>query len=334
MRIILVGINFGNYEKRIVEVMRKQGHEVFYMYDTAPKYTFYLRTFGKNFAEKKNIDHQKRMLKEMGEGYDKVIVIVGRHLHNFFLDEIKEKNPGAEFSLYLWDDVKRVENYENSKQFYEKTYSFDLKDCKEYGFQHLPLFFSIRPEGNMPKEYDIYSAMFSHSERERIIESISAQVQKSEKKGLFYISLGRFSYLKRYSEIKNNTDPNLRYISKPIPESENYQNMEKAKTILDVQFQGQIGLTMRTVESLGMKNKLITTNPSVRYYDFYNENNVTIIDRADPQLEVSFLDKPYIDISGDIYEKYSLDTWVAAITEQIELPNYIGDNRIEGLSFD
>lgn len=40
MRILLIGINFGNYEKRIVETFEKQGHEVFYMYDTDEHYSF------------------------------------------------------------------------------------------------------------------------------------------------------------------------------------------------------------------------------------------------------------------------------------------------------
>ena len=176
--------------------------------------------------------------------------------------------------------------------------------------------------------------MFSHSERERIIDSVADQAEKMGKQCKFYISVGRFAYIKRRKELNNCKRENVIYISKPISEMDNYDNMEKSKTILDVQFSSQIGLTMRTIESLGMKNKLITTNPSIKYYDFYNSDNVFIIERKKPVIDKNFLEIPYRTIPKEIYEKYSLDTWVKTLTGEIELSNYIGNNFIDKLIFD
>lgn len=334
MKILLVGINFGNYEKRIVDTFKKLGHEIFYMYDADEHYSFYLRLFGKKYTDKKNVQYQNRTLKEMPHNFDRVIVIVGRQLKVEFLEEVKTNNPEAKFSLYLWDDVKRVENFEKTKEFYDEVYSFDLKDCRDYGFKHLPLFFTQRPKKNTNKKYDIYSAMFSHSERERIINSVADQADKMGKKCKFYISVGRFAYIKRRKELNKCKRENVIYISQPISEMDNYDNMEKARTILDVQFSSQIGLTMRTIESLGMKNKLITTNPSIKYYDFFNTDNIFIISRENPIIEEDFLDTPYQKISEEIYEKYSLTTWVRTLAGEIKLNNYIGDYDIESLKFE
>lgn len=333
MRILLIGINFGNYEKRIIDVIKKQGHEVFYMFDTDEHFSFYQRIFGETFAKKKTIQYQNKMLRIMPKSFDRVIVIVGRMLTSSFLYMVKKNSPRARYILYLWDDVKRVENFEETKDVYNEIYSFDLKDCKDYGFKHLPLFFNEFPNKRSDKVFDIYSAMFSHSEREKIIKSIDQQASALNKKCRFYVCLGRYTYLKRQKEIKKNHNGDIIYISKPIDENENYANMNKAKIILDVQFSSQIGLTMRTIESLGMKNKLITTNSYISYYDFYNENNICIIDRDQPKIDTKFLDKPYIEIDTDIYKKYSLDTWVKTLTGEITLNNYLGKYDIKKIEF-
>lgn len=333
MKILLIGIDFGNYEIKIAEEMRKQGHDVTYMIDTDSHYSIVLRLFGSKFARKISDIYQEKMLKILGDGFDHVIVIVGRQLNSEFLRKIRSRNPNALFSLYLWDDVKRVENFKEVKQFYDKIYSFDLKDCKFYGFNHLPLFYTHISAGLYTHEYDLYTSMYNYSERETIIKTISMQAKRLGLKSQFYISLGRYSYFSRLFDIKRNSDDNIRYIFKPISEAENYANMERAKAVIDVQFKGQVGLTMRTIECLGMNNKLITTNESIKYYDFYNENNVLIIDRNNPTLDDIFINTPYIKVENSIYEKYSLSTWVKVMLGEEKLHNYIGQHDIAALNF-
>lgn len=55
-----------------------------------------------------------------------------------------------------------------------------------------------------------------------------------------------------------------------------------SKAQIEIQHPSQKGLTTRAFESLGTKTKLITTNPAIRQYDFYNSNNILIIDRNNP----------------------------------------------------
>ena len=47
-----------------------------------------------------------------------------------------------------------------------------------------------------------------------------------------------------------------------------------SRCILDAPQAGQVGLTIRTIECLGAKRKLVTTNSDIKNYDFYNENNI------------------------------------------------------------
>ena len=48
-------------------------------------------------------------------------------------------------------------------------------------------------------------------------------------------------------------------------------------------------------------------------YDFYNENNILIIDRENPVIDQNFIDLPYELLPNEIYEKYSLSSWIIEV---------------------
>ena len=86
---------------------------------------------------------------------------------------------------------------------------------------------------------------------------------------------------------------------------------KKSRCILDFPYACQEGLTMRTIEALGAKCKLITTNKNIIQYDFYNEKNIYIIDPITMNLpDEEFILSEYEDIPNDMYLYYSLDSWI------------------------
>lgn len=88
---------------------------------------------------------------------------------------------------------------------------------------------------------------------------------------------------------------------------------KESEIIVDVQGPLQSGLTMRTVETVGARRKLITTNPDIRNYDFYDENNILIVDRDNVVIPDSFIHSPFKPLPEDIYNKYSLTSWLKTI---------------------
>ena len=70
---------------------------------------------------------------------------------------------------------------------------------------------------------------------------------------------------------------------------------------------------MRSIEMLGAERKLITTNAAIKEYDFYNPNNICVIDRNNPVIDKQFLSIPYESVSPELYHKYSLDGWLEYI---------------------
>lgn len=72
----------------------------------------------------------------------------------------------------------------------------------------------------------------------------------------------------------------------------------------------QRGLTMRNIEMIGLKKKLVTTNKDIIHYDFYNPQNICIIDRSNPIIPDSFIKLPYLDIPQEIYQLYYIESWI------------------------
>jgi hypothetical protein len=83
--------------------------------------------------------------------------------------------------------------------------------------------------------------------------------------------------------------------------------------ILDIEHPKQTGLTIRTLETLGARKKLITTNSSVKDYDFYRDSNICVVDRNDPVIPQCFFDTPYQDVSDAIFNRYRLSGWMDEI---------------------
>lgn len=317
MNILLVGMRFCNYEQLIKEEYEKMGHKVTLVNDASERNTVYSRILSNNAKEHILKKYQQRTLYSIAvEEFDLVIVIVGRFLQRFFFETIKSKNPTAKFVLYLWDDVARVENFERVKKYYDEIFSFDPVDCSDYGFNFLPLFYTREFFlSKYKKKFSIYSALSNHSDRQRIVKSIVAQ-SRTKSDMLFYINMGRFEYAKHwFSNIFNKERCNecIHYVPSPISKEENIKLMKQSKALLDVQFSSQIGLTIRTIEALGSETKLITTNRSVQYYDFYNANNIYILERNNPIISLEFLEMEYKPVEPMIMNKYSITSWCKGI---------------------
>jgi len=68
---------------------------------------------------------------------------------------------------------------------------------------------------------------------------------------------------------------------------------------------------MRTIEALGAGKKLITTNPAVAVHDFYDPQNIVVIERGRPlSVPDGFFTAPYAEVTEQVYKRYSLGGWI------------------------
>lgn len=313
--VLFVSLGFYNYDAKITSAIEKLGYEVTQFspignYNTIEK-LYNAFTKGR-FLKKKSLKIQKHFMNDNPKKYDYVLVIVGRHLAPSLLSEYRKAQPQAKFILYLWDDIARVEGYNENKDFYDEIYSFDLKDVKKYGLKHLPLFYV--PDYLYKKDSKKYVLSLSgtlHSGRVMLWDKILSKYNLNSKNCyLFLLGMKMKHFIQAILPSKNKW-MKLKYIHiKGMKLEEMAIIMRQSMVSLDVQFGSQAGLTIRTFESLASKTKLITTNPYVKQYDFYKYGNICVVDKDDPKVPDDFFSTPYNEIPSEITQQYSLYNWV------------------------
>ena len=134
-----------------------------------------------------------------------------------------------------------------------------------------------------------------------------------------FLYTDRFTFFKRkyinrdnaYSELSSNE-----VSFKPLRLEEINAIYNESRIIVDFSSVSQTGLSMRTVEALGHRCKLVTNNAYVRQADFYDNNNVYIYDDKF-NLPIEFIKTEYKEIPETIYKYYSLKGWLESIIDAV-----------------
>ena len=303
--------------KRLVEL----GASVVY-YDDRPSNGFWgkaLLRVNKSLI-KKQIDRYYKKIQESlvfsSPSFDYIFLLNLEAMPVWFIEWLKGHYKNSEIILYMWDSFRNKVNTGDYLPFCDRAITFDPEDLKtnpELEFR--PLFY-LNTYADIAKtkkfDYDVSFVATGHSDRYVISNKVKSQIEKNGGvmySYLFLQSKKLFAYLKlTNSKFKKAKVDDFNYQS--LATNDLLNIIAKSKAVLDVQHPMQTGLTMRTIEMIGAERKLITTNSAVKRYDFYNPNNIFVIDREDPVVEQSFISTPYEPIPQDLYHKYSLDGWL------------------------
>jgi hypothetical protein len=317
-KVLFIGIGFYDYEQAIIAEFEKLGFEVDYFSEVPPQTLFYrlYARFGKikQLARARSL-HSNHIAKHAVDDYNTVFIIKCEYLSEFALEEIRRKNPNANFILYLWDSLKRFPIIQSKFQHFDKIYSFDRQDCLNY--EHLqfnPLFFrdEYRSQNNSDKgtKFGVYHLGWYHSDRLALVTKISKALDQNNISYKMILFTGYISYVIQQilgGELKGNK----KFLTfKKVSATSNYDNIMSSLATLDIAHADQSGLTMRTIELLGAQKKLITTNVDIVNYDFYNPNNIIIIDRENPFIDNNFLKSDFEPVPEEITLKYSISEWL------------------------
>ena len=322
--VLLLAPKFFGYELEIKKELENFGARVIY-FDERPKNDFFTKVFIrlnlKSFISKKIDDYYKNIIQEIkNESIDFLFLIAPETVSIETIKQIKSIHKNIKIISYFWDSIKNKKTALEYLNISDKYFSFDSNDIKiDKKIQFLPLFY-IKDYENISKIredilYDICFIGTVHSDRYKIIKKIKKQAKELDLKTYFYFyspSKILFFFQKLFKK-------DFKFIKwedasfKSLSKSDVIDIIKQSKTIIDIQHPLQSGLTMRTIEMLGVNKKIITTNENIINYDFYNENNILILDRNNIQINNSFFDKEYQIIEDNIYQKYSLRSWLEII---------------------
>jgi hypothetical protein len=324
-KILFLAPTFFGYELKIKNKMEQLGATVDY-YDARSISSYLEKAFLKIspdiFKNKTRRYFEEILSSNKTKDYDYVFIVKCDMISKDILQEMKITFKKAKFCLYLWDSIKNIPGILDKLSFFDKVLSFDLGDIKNHSYiKFRPLFYidEFKKKESISEairyNYDLCFCGTVHSDRYRIIKEIMLYCTNKKYRFFTFLYLqSRFIYWFykiTKKEFFNTTVKNFDFdklsgsaISKIVNES---------RVILDIQHPKQTGLTIRTIETIGMEKKLITTNRDIINYDFYNPNNILVIPRKRINIPEGFLKKEYVQVGAEIYKYYSIENWIIDI---------------------
>ena len=331
-KVLLIAPVFFEYYKDILGELQNMDYEADYICDTYNNSSI-SKAVGRLNKKLIRRSMRKVFLKEIlpkirVKEYDFVLVVAGMTFafSADMVEIIRKTQPKGQFILYQWDSEENLPDVKEIHPFFDRIYSFDPKDCEENEvYTFLPLFYNRQyekiGEGEKPYrwEYDCSYIGTAHPQKYEGVNQMSKALKSMMPRQFIYHympSCLKYVYHKLFAEEFRGARFS-EFQKKKLPVTMVAKIFEQSKCILDAPQAGQRGLTIRTIECLGAKRKLITTNADVKNYDFYREANILVY-QGEIDNSCIFFTEEYEDVPDKIYQKYSLRQWIETLLEVTE----------------
>lgn len=326
-KVLLFVPQFFGYEKAITQEIQKKCFECHY-YDERINPSnldkIFIRLNLRMILSKKiNLFYQTIIHKYETDYFDYVVFFNPETVTVELLKQLKQKQRRAFFILYMWDSLSNKPHTKVLLPFFDKCLSFDRNDCCFYKMKFRPLFFIDSYDSDkyidnvIKKDIDIGFIGTIHSDRYKILNDIKCWANENGLKTFFFMFFPSTILFYKYKLINM-------FKFKICKKDFSFKSLEssvvkaylcRCKVIIDIQHPKQIGLTMRTIEMIGLRKKIITTNQDILNYDFYDKDNVFIIDRKNIKIDKKFISSGYNN-KTDIYRKrYGLSSFIDELFE-------------------
>jgi hypothetical protein len=208
-----------------------------------------------------------------------------KHNFNDCVFFIFDSNPFfLDFQFYQWIKKKHnkvllvaiVYNVINGNQmklevlneFYDKVYTFDPNEASKYNYLHFWGIYSPVEHITTSTEYDI-SFIGLDKGRLNIIKDISNKLDKLKLK--FNINI-IINIDKEYGKLSN-----INLLKERVTYFDSIELIKKSNCLLEIVDENQTGLSLRTIESIVYKKKLLTNNKNILLSPYYDKENMEII---------------------------------------------------------
>ncbi|WP_018674930.1 hypothetical protein [Riemerella columbina] len=265
---------------------------------------FFMKTFlNRNLKDEKQYTELNKIIHN-NYSYDQIIVNRPDVLSKENLSKLRLKTECLK--AFFWDSIDKIPKQIDTISYFDQCFSFDASDCNTYGFIKNQNFFFAEQLGNSERDI-IYDALFWGTEDKRI-DKLIFLLDYLNSNGISARAI-LYNHLSGAEKIHEQS----RYITTTnalVPFSESYKISNRSKILIDLAHDNQRGLSFRPFEALGLQKKLITDNPNIKHYDFYNQNNICVIDSNHILIPKEFFTTPYEPVDPKIVEQYTLKQWV------------------------
>ncbi|SNA31720.1 glycosyltransferase [Flavobacterium psychrophilum] len=319
-KICIISFDHWNYDKHIVDKLNEKGIDSFHIKIGGFKHknigtriinTFSKIVLGKNPKIKKRQEHIIKMLEEKGF-QDQILVINPEVISLEYHQKIKKFT--SKYIAYLYDSVERCPIEHLLHGVFNEIYSFDKGDVKEYGFKETTNYNYLEKQpitdGLSIKNQVLYIASFDNRlEKVMLLKQAFEKIKVSYK----FIIVGKKTSLYKLKNVFSSKILGIEFKRNRIKQNDLKELYSQTQAILDLVRDNQSGLSFRVFEAMAFQKKIITNNKNIVGYNFYNPNNILVLENENYIFDKAFFDTNYKPLSDEIYYQYTLDNWVIKI---------------------
>ena len=274
----------------------------------------------------------KQFKKNENSKFDLLIAINGFVVCSYLFKKLKKQNPDIHSVLYLWDSFSMF-NWTRELKYFNKVLTFDKDDSVRYNIEYKPNFY-IKPdlELGLEEKYDLFFVGKYSPDRLAMVDGILDSAENSginsfirlwpAYKILFHNSFVHWflkkincnslwikNYLNNYDVIEGIVKREY-LVTESIDFKEVRYHFLCSNVILDLPFQRQTGYSHRLIEALANGKKVITTNAGIKNEEFFNAEQIHIINLQNPEIDFKWVKKRSNFSIDKYFQELELSKWL------------------------
>ena len=203
---------------------------------------------------------------------------------------------GVSRYVWLWNHKGNKKNFVDNLQTIHKCQfqvaTYDELDAEKFGFGWHTQFFNVKPfqqVASLQNNSFLYDFFFVGYAKNRVEEIQKIHSMLSSYACLFVT---------------------IRTTSEYIPYTRYMEMAMQSRCIVEIVHTGDPSCTLRPLEAMAIRRKLLTNNPTVRNYTFYQPQNIFILGQDNLNNLSDFLHSPFEPLPSDIVESFDVNSWV------------------------
>jgi len=317
-KIILFVHEYANFSAIIKDALQNLGFTVYELKIPNQKfkysnlkdriYNFIRKTLFKDYSYKDKLKQkisEQKIIDQLAliDQVDYALIIRADVLSIKTINIIKSK--AKQTSAYQWDGLNRFPLIYETISLFDHFFVFDTQDLSTPFTRPITNFyFDHLDTSNLVSQNKAIFIGSYFENRNKVLQNIVTKLNTN----------GVDTQIKIYSDNKNEIQKikklNFEHLKSIMTYEENLQHIFSMDILIDVHVNEHNGLSFRFFEGLGFNKKVITTNQSVKHYDFYNKNNIFIWGEDKDSELIEFISSPYCPIPSEIKYKYSFENWI------------------------
>lgn len=221
---------------------------------------------------------------------------------------VKRINPNCRCVLWYWNTVTPQTDPSQVDPATCEMWTFDPGDAQAYGMSYAgQYYFDDLAEPGTEATADAFFIGLAKS-RHSEIEQIGRELTRNGLKPSFHLVYDGH----RRGQPRPFESKRMRY-------SQVLAAIRASRCLVEVSKLGQSGLTLRPLEAVFHRKKLIVTDPGITKFDFYRPENVYLWGTDERSL-AEFFATGYLDLDPEVIDRYRLANWLQRIVSGTPLP--------------